>query len=99
MRKSYLLWIGQNATTGQPNTKTGHYSNYGYIVKFKSLSERRAFIDQWRPNNPSEFCRIVNRKTARQFCLGMTMRDYNDYIDHGALDYLFCESSQRWETN
>jgi len=97
MKKSFLLWIGQNATTGRPNRLTGHYSNYGRFVKFNSISERSAFVDQWRSNNPSEFCKIVNRKTARQYCLGMSVRDYNEYIEYGVLDYLFCESSQRWE--
>lgn len=95
MKKYFYLWIGQNATTGRPNKITGHYSNYGYIVKFATKALRDEFIDGWRSNNPSEFISSVNQKTARQYCLGQSVRDYLEYIDHGASEYI--KINGKWE--
>lgn len=32
--KSYLAWVGQNATTGNPHPITGNYSMYGGLNWF-----------------------------------------------------------------
>lgn len=95
-KKYYYLWIGQNATTGKPNQITGHYSNYGRIIKFESQKLRDEYIDEYRPNNPSEFIRPVNRKTARQYCLGDSVEQYLEYLDHDVLEYI--KINGKWET-
>ena len=97
MKKYYYLWIGQNASTGKPNKITGHYSNYGRIVKFSSKALRDEYVDQWRSNNPSEFIHKVSRKTARQYCLGDSMQNYLDYLDHYCHEY-FKTDSGKWES-
>lgn len=97
MKKSYYLWIGQNATTGKPNPITGYYSYYGRIIKFATKSLRDEYIDQWRSNNSSEFIEPDNRKTARQYCLGDSVKDYLEYLDHCCHEY-FKTDSGKWES-
>jgi hypothetical protein len=95
MQKYYYLWIGQNASTGTPNAITGQYSNYGKIIKFKTKALREEFDEQYRPNGYEFTCK-VNRKTARQYCLGQSVRECLEYLDHGALEYFKTESGS-WE--
>ena len=43
--KSYLAWVGQNATTGQPHPITGNYSMYGYLHWFPTKKERDEYVE------------------------------------------------------
>ena len=93
---AFYVFVGQNATTGKPNPKTGYYSFFGQCYQFRTKSERDVYHSEFRSNNPSEFCVKVNRRSARRYNLGMNMRDYNEYMDL-CNQLTWCEDSKQWE--
>ena len=40
MKKLFLAWVGQNATTGTPNPLTGRMNKYGTLHVFSSKKLR-----------------------------------------------------------
>lgn len=80
MSKYFYAFKGQNATTGTPNIKTGLMSYYGDIITFSSRAKRDRFFDEYYSNNPSEYVAKCNKSTARQYCLGMSVYDFNEYM-------------------
>jgi len=79
--KEYFSWIGANATTGTPNKNTGRMSMYGEIRKFYS----KKALDDYCSNFDSRFNdypRPASRKFLRTKCLGMPVRDFNEYLDY-----------------
>ena len=76
----YLAWVGQNAITGTPNRITGYYSKWGKLYAFSTRKERDDFCDTY-DNIHNCYPRKTNRKDARQYFLGMSVRDYKDYVD------------------
>lgn len=82
--KSYLAWVGQNATTGQPHPITGNYSMYGWLHWFPTKKERDEFVDNfYNHNNPSEYAVATNKKEAKaKYFAGMTQVVYDEYVEH-----------------
>ena len=76
----YLAWVGQNAIIGTPNRITGYCNKFGTLHAFISKAERDAFCDRWNDQHNS-YPVPVNRKTARKYFLGMTVRDYLDHVN------------------
>ena len=85
MNKIYLVWIGQNATTGTPNKLTGRMSNYGHLKAFSSRAKRAEFIDNYQ-RGYHEFCFAVTRKQARQKQLGYSVALFNEYVNSLEID-------------
>lgn len=80
---TYYAWVGQNATTGSPNPKTGRMSMFGTLYRFDKKSDRDGYVDDYFNNeNPSEYAVKVNKATARTYCLGMSVADYEDYLGY-----------------
>lgn len=77
----FLVFIGQKATTGTPNPLTGYYSIYGDYKKFRSRKDRDEFYDNWRSNNPSEQIWKCGKAAGRRFKLGISLRDYTEWLD------------------
>ena len=78
--KEFLLFVGQNASTGKPNKRTGLYSFYGKMLKFSHKEEREAYcID--RLYTPGEIIQPGTRTTLRKYDLGSSLQKYNEYID------------------
>ena len=80
MTTYYLAFKGQNATTGTPNLSTGMCSMYGDLIAFSSKRKRDRYVAEYYDNNPSVFVAAVSKKQARDYCLGLSMHDYNEYI-------------------
>lgn len=78
----WLVFIGQNASTGKPNPITGCYSNWGKYRKFNSKKERDLYVEEWSSYNPSEFCRPCGVKSGRQYSLGWTVCEYIEYLNY-----------------
>ena len=76
----YYVWVGQRATTGTPNKNTGFYSIYGDVVAFDSERARDDYCNQYSERHNS-YPVPTNRTDARQYHLGMSVYDYNQYID------------------
>lgn len=79
---NYYCFKGQNATTGSPNTQTGCMSMYGDILAFSTKQKRDKFVAEYYGNNPSVFVRKCNKKTARGYCLGMSMYTFKEYMQY-----------------
>ena len=82
MKKNYYLFVGQNATTGTPNEKTGRMSFYGCILKFISLKERAEYIEEKTGFSCQEKIVIGGIKEMRSMNLGSSLANFNDYILH-----------------
>jgi hypothetical protein len=78
----YLLFVGENASYGNPNSITGRYSFYGRILKFRSKEERNLYIEEKTGYTSREIVKKGNRKTLRKYDLGSTLQNYNDYLDY-----------------
>jgi hypothetical protein len=83
--KTYYLFVGQNATTGQPNKITGYYSFYGRIYAFSSKSERDTVYSHLDGRSAQDKIVKGGRTKMRSLCLGLSMLDFNSYLD--SLDY------------
>ena len=80
--KYFYAFRGQlNTTTGQPNTKTGRLSTYGDLKVFDTRKERDCFVNDFEYG-----CGVsrvsVNVKSARKYFLGLSVIQYDDYINN-----------------
>lgn len=80
----YYVFVGQNATTGQPNPITGRLSYYGNIIAFRDKAIAKAYVNNFYSNNSSEFAKAGTAKTLRKYKQGQTM--FNYYSDLCMLD-------------
>lgn len=78
LQKKWYAWVGQNASTGSPNKITGHLSYYGRNYVFGTRAERDEFVDEFRSNNPSEFCIACTKRELRGRNLGISVSDFED---------------------
>lgn len=78
----FYVFEGQNATTGEPNPRTGLMSNYGHIVAFETKAERDEYVQNHRYyGTPGHIVQHGTPRTLRKFCRGMSMADYNEMIE------------------
>jgi len=80
MYRTYYAWVGQGATTGTPNKNTGFYSMCGDVIAFDSRKARDNYCEQYSERHNS-YPVPTSRRDARQYHLGMSVYDYNEYID------------------
>ena len=78
---TYYAFKGQNATTGNPNPRTGMHSLFGSFYAFSSKQKRDNWIDENEAVSSSEICEAVNRKSGRKYDLGISIADYNYHLD------------------
>lgn len=78
--KYYYAFVGQNATTGRPNSKTGKYNTYGDLIAFTSRKERDGYVDNYSSYTGLEYAVKCNKSSARQFFLGMSVYDYQEHL-------------------
>ena len=72
----WYVWIGQSATTGSPNIKTGRLSRYGTFISLPSRSEAKKFeTDYFDRNGNCKAC-ACTVNTGRRFALGLSWTDY-----------------------
>jgi len=78
---TYMAWVGQNATTGQPHPITGRMSKWGDLYIFKSKKSRDEFCGKW-DNINNVYPVPTNRKEAKvKYFAGMTQHKYDMMID------------------
>lgn len=87
--KSYLAWVGQNATTGQPHPITGNYSMYGGLEWFPTKKERDSFVENYyNHNNPSQYAVATNKKEAKgKYFGGMMQWQFDEYVEQCEMMY------------
>lgn len=86
--REIFVFIGQNATCGNPHPVTGRMSTYGTIYRIAgTLREAREWAD-YRDNGYAQTVIAVGgRRKMREFCLGQTMRNFNDTLDYAPVVY------------
>jgi hypothetical protein len=85
---AFQFQSGANTTTGQPNPTTGHFSTAGDLVVFSTREKRDAWVRRGRATSAMRGnCRYaVTAKEARTLHLGMTMDEYNSYVEGVGID-------------
>ena len=74
MGKKYLVWVGQNATTGNPNPITGRMSTYGEVKIFRTAEDRNEYL---------QYCegKKVTRRQARDLLAGWSLKLFNEHLE------------------
>jgi hypothetical protein len=85
MKTYYYVFKGQNATWGNPNPKTGRCSTFGELKAFTTRAKRDEYCDNVRLDG-YEFVQKCNKKTARQFFLGVSVAVYDDCVKLASLE-------------
>ena len=84
----HYVFIGQNATTGQPHHMTGKMSYYGNIICFKYKEDAKRYVNEFRSNNSSEFAIAGTVNTLRKYKQGQSWHNYlSDLLLNDALTY------------
>ncbi len=86
MRK-YYAWQGQNASTGEPNQQTGRMSLYGLNIVFGNRQDRDEYVDEFRSDNPSVFCKACTKTELRGYNLGDTIWEFENDLREMAITY------------
>lgn len=80
--RNYYLFVGQNATTGTPNAKTGNLSYYGDVYKFRSLKERNQYIEEKTGFSCQEKIVAGGYQKMRSLNLGSSVINFNEWMKH-----------------
>lgn len=94
MSKKYTyIWIGQNATTGDPHPLTGYMSRYGHLYKVlkKEASEMLDILERKHYPN-AQITKIGGKRTMRQFHRGISVSQFET-----ELEYLPVEQLENWK--
>lgn len=75
------VFKGQNASTGESNKITGRMSFYGEVLAFNTRKEAIQYVEDFETPYHSDICVIGGRRVMRQYCLGMTVASFNEYLD------------------
>ena len=76
--KNFYAYLGQNATTGTPHPVTGRMSMHGDIIAFSTIEKRDQFVAEYSDIN--KYAEKCNRKTAREYCQGMAVSNFNEWV-------------------
>ena len=79
-KKLFWAWVGQNATFGTPNQRTGLRSMHGSVRVFSTKKKRDDYVDYYRPNG-SEDATKESRGSLRKYHFGMTLSSFNSHLD------------------
>ena len=79
--KTYMAWVGNNATYGIPHPQTGLCSVWGELYIFRTKKERDQFCDTWF-NLFNSYPVPTNRKQAKaNYFAGLSQFEYDNMID------------------
>ena len=78
----WFVFIGENATTGTPNKLTGKMSMFGNICAFKT----KAAAKEYAGNNYARIICTGKARKMRQFCLGMSVKAFEEHLRWAILD-------------
>jgi len=81
MKKNYYVFIGQNATTGEPNPRTGRMSKWGDVSIFESKREALLFAAEKETGNAQDVIVAGTKRTIREFCLGVSVAQFEENIE------------------
>jgi len=77
----YLLFAGENASTGTLNKYTGETSFGGVTHKFTSADARDKWIDTHGHKYATGILECGTRQTLRKYSRGISVRAHNEDID------------------
>ena len=77
-----VVFVGERATTGEPNRLTGRLSNWGYYHVFNKRKDAKEFMDDWERKNPGKLADMGSAKAMRKYSLGCTVENYLEDLDY-----------------
>lgn len=83
--KTYLAWVGQNASTGTPNPKTGRMNKYGTLHVFSSKVLRDKFCDQYNDRHNCYPVKTTRKEAKIKYCAGQSQHDFDLDLDSTSL--------------
>lgn len=88
MKKEIFVFIGENASTGTPNENTGRMSFYGQVYRIDgTLRQAREWSDMKEHRTTRKICVVGGKKKMRQYCLGQTMRNFEETLHYAQTVY------------
>lgn len=95
-KREMFVFIGQNASSGTPHQTTGHMSFYGSVYRVDgTLRQAREFADMKYYAGGNNMCIPGGRRKMRKYCLGMSMRVFDEYLDEAVTVYPDVEEDAR----
>lgn len=79
LKKYVFVFVGQNATTGEPNKKTGRLSNYGQFYCFDNAAAAKEFADNQNGIN-DQIIEIGSARALRKYALGSSVVNYIEHL-------------------
>ena len=93
----YLVFIGQkNVTAGKANKNTGNRNVYGDYYKFNDKLQRDAFYDDLTALDGYKFAVKGTINTLRKYSLGLTVKDYKQFIINDLENLLYFDEMVFW---
>lgn len=83
-KREIFVFVGQNASTGTPNPNTGLMNFYGTVYRIDgTLKQAREWADDMYYKNTNQTISVAGgKRKMREFCLGQTMRNFEDYLSY-----------------
>lgn len=79
----FYAYRGENTSIGEPNKQTGLYSTYGDIIAFTTRAKRDRYVSEYSDSgNPSVYAKACTKHDTRGYCLGSTVRGFNDHLEY-----------------
>ncbi len=69
----YFVFVGENATAGNPHPITGQMSKWGEMRKFRSKEAAVQYVEEYRGYG---ICKAGTARTLRRYSLGMSVLNY-----------------------
>ena len=83
--ENYYVFDGQNASTGEPNRRTGRMSFYGMVRKFESKREAIEYAAD-NEKEQAQYITIAGTKSdMRKYCLGCSVADFEYNLGMGLI--------------
>ncbi len=78
---AYFVFKGKNASTGCSNRRTGRMSFYGEFIAFESKAKALKFVEDNTTGYVGDICVAGTKRTLRKYYQGISVADYNEYMD------------------
>ena len=85
MEKNYYVFVGQNATTGEPNPRTGRMSNWGNVYIFDGKAEAIQYAKESETGNIQDVIIAGTKKKMREFCRGISVAQFEENLEMSAI--------------
>jgi len=76
------IFVGQNASCGTPNEKTGRMSMYGDFYQAPDRKTAKEWAEKMDDGSAHTIVAIGGKRAMRQFNLGASMRQFGENLEY-----------------